>query len=384
MITKQAMKKSHLNDQAKLKVLCDNLCDNIEELLIKFDIEFKKSSKMISMCCPIHDGDNPGAINLYVEGDTYRGNWKCRTHNCEDIFKGSIIGFVRGILSNKNHGWSKKGDQVCSFTETIDFITSFLNKKLDDIKISRVSKEKQRFSNIINNINGNKIIQPLTSYPTRNNIIKNLDIPSKYFLKRGFSKEILVKYDVGFCDKQDKEMFQRAVVPIYDDNHKHMVGCTGRSIFEKCLKCQAFHDSNSLCPHPDNRYLYSKWKHSFNFKSQNHLYNFWFSKEHIKKTNCAIIVESPGNIWRLEECDIRNGVGIFGSSISDRQKMILDASGAMRLIILTDNDEAGKKAADQIKQKCQNTYQIIIPSISKPDIAEMTKEEIQKEIGLYL
>jgi 5S rRNA maturation endonuclease (ribonuclease M5) len=51
---------------------------------------------------------------------------------------------------------------------------------------------------------------------------------------------------------------------------------------------------------------------------------------------------------------------------------------------LTDNDEAGKKAAQQIKNKCQNTYRIFIPEISKPDIADMTTEEINKEIKEYL
>lgn len=383
MMTKQIMKKSRSNDQAKLKILCDELCDNIEELLEKFDIEFKKSHKMISMSCPIHSGDNPGAINLYIEGDSYRGNWKCRTHNCESIFKGSIIGFVRGILSNRNYNWSKNGDNVCSFAETIDFITAFLDKKLDDIKISKTIKEKQRFSTIINNINRN-IVQNYSSYPLRDVIIKNLDIPSEYFLGRGFSKEILIKYDVGLCSRSNKEMYNRAVVPVYDNEYKHMVGCTGRSIFEKCHSCSAYHSPDTICDTIKSKHIFSKWKHSTNFKSQNHLYNFWFAQEYIKKTNCAIIVESPGNVWKLEESGIHNSVGIFGSSLSDRQKMILDASGAMKLIILTDNDDAGKKAAEQIKEKCQNTYQIIIPNISKPDIAEMTKEEIDKEIGLYL
>ena len=94
----------------------------------------------------------------------------------------------------------------------------------------------------------------------------------------------------------------------------------------------------------------------------------------------AIIVESPGNVWRLEENGIHNSVAIFGSSMSDRQKVLLDSSGAINLVVLTDNDEAGKKAADQIKQKCQNTYKIYIPTISKGDIGEMNSDEIDNEI----
>jgi 5S rRNA maturation endonuclease (ribonuclease M5) len=75
---------------------------------------------------------------------------------------------------------------------------------------------------------------------------------------------------------------------------------------------------------------------------------------------------------------------MFGSSLSDRQKILLDSSGAMTLIILTDNDDAGRKAGEQIKNKCQNTYRIFIPKISKNDVGDMTKEEINNEIKEYI
>lgn len=159
-----------------------------------------------------------------------------------------------------------------------------------------------------------------------------------------------------------------------------MVGCTGRSIYEKCNTCKCYHNPTEECPHEDYRWKYSKWKHNTDFKSQNHLYNLWFAKEHILNSNTVIIVESPGNVWKLEENNIHNSVAIFGSSLSDRQKMLLDSSGAMNMIILTDNDEAGKKAADQIKLKCQNTYRIFIPKISKSDVGEMSTQEINQEI----
>lgn len=378
---KKTNQKSHLNDQAKLKILCDNLCDHIEELLDYFDLDYKSSTKMISMSCPIHGGDNIGAINLYTQGDTYRGNWKCRTHHCEKVFKGSILGFIRGILSHQKHNWSTDGDDACSFAETVDFVSKFLNKNIADIKVSTAHRNKQQFASIVQNITKAPAPVAITGYPTRDMVRNNLSIPAEYFIKRGFSREILDKYDVGLCDKKNKEMYGRVVAPIYDNNHQFMIGCSGRSIHEKCSECGSFHNPTEKCPKDEARYLYSKWKHSINFKSQNHLYNYWFAKEHIYKDQYVIIVESPGNVWRLEEAGLHHSVAIFGSSMSDRQKMILDGSGAMTLLVLTDNDEAGKKAAEQIKEKCQNTYKIIIPStFSKNDIADMTIEEIHNEI----
>lgn len=375
-------KKYHSIDQHKLKVLCDDLCDNIENLLDVFGIEYRHNSKMISMACPIHGGDNISAVNIYPEGDTYRGNWKCRTHNCENEFKSSIIGFVRGVISHQKYEWQNPGDQTCSFSEALDYVQKFLNKNLKDVKISKVEKNKKEFTNVVNYIQQNT--EQSESRLIRSQIIKAISIPAQYYLDRNYSSDILTKYDVGLCDNPSKPMYNRVVVPIYDNDYKYMVGCTGRSIFEKCESCKGYHDHATSCPNPEEAWKFPKWKHSTDLKSQNYLYNFWFAKQFILETSTAIIVESPGNVWRLEENNIHNSVGIFGSSLSDRQKILLDSSGAMNLIILTDSDEAGRKAAQQIKNKCQNTYRIFIPQISKNDIGDMNSEEITNEILNYI
>lgn len=374
----KTMNRSRSNDQAKLKIVGDLICDDIERLLETFGIEYKYNSKMISMSCPIHGGDNISAINIYPEGDRYRGNWVCRTHGCDKIFKGSIIGFVRGVLSHQRYGWTKDGDDQCPFNEALDFALSFTNKDLKDIKVSRKEIEKKTFSNVVHYISNTNT--PVPQGISRNKVRLSLKIPAEYYLNRNYSKEILEKYDVGLCDNPEKEMYNRVVVPIYNNDHTQMIGCTGRSIYEKCDKCSAYHDHSHECPSSDKVWLYPKWKHNANFKSQNHLYNLWYAKDYIMKSGTAIIVESPGNVWRLEENGIHNSVAIFGSSMSDRQKFYLDSSGAMNLVILTDNDDAGRTAAEKIKSKCQNTYRIIIPSITKPDVGEMTKDEIQQQI----
>lgn len=375
-------KKYRSLDQAKLKIVCDDLCDNIESLLQNLDLEYSLGSKMVSMCCPIHRGDNPSAVNIYHEGDHYRGNWKCRTHGCESTFKGSIIGFVRGVISSNKYNWTKDGDDSCSFEEALNYCLAFLNKDMKSIKISKSDRNKKIFTSLVNHVKNKSVIT--TNRLTRDFVRQSLKIPAQYFIERGFSKSILDKYDVGFCDKINKEMYNRAVVPIYDNDYEYVVGCTGRIVFEKCDQCNSFHSPESKCPNETDKWKFSKWKHNQDFKSQNHLYNFWFAKKHILESNTVLIVESPGNVWKLEENGIHNSVAIFGSSLSDMQKMILDSSGAMNIVILTDNDEAGKKAAQQIKSKCQNTYRIFIPQISKPDIADMTTQEINIEIKQYL
>lgn len=371
-------KKSPSYDQFKLKAISDLVCDDIENLLTVLNItDYKIFNNMITMSCPIHGGDNESAFNLYYQGDTYRGNWKCRTHQCEQTFKSSILGFIRGCLSNSKYSWMKDGDNVVSFQDAIDFAVKFTNKNLEDISISRKQKEKNQFINTVKYIS--KPEKKNTPKITRALIRKSLTIPSPYFLNRGFSGEVLGAYDVGECTIKGKEMYNRAVAPIYDIDNEYMVGCTGRSLFEKCDQCKAYHDPAESCP-IDDIWKYSKWKHSYGFKTEEHLYNFWKAKNHVKNHNVIILVESPGNVWRLEEAGITNAVAMFGSSLSDRQKMLLDISGAMTIITIMDNDDAGRNASEKIFKKCEKTYNIFDIKINHPDLAEMAVEQINNEI----
>jgi len=377
MMRKQ--KTSHSYDQAKLKYISDMLCDDIENLLTALGIEnYKQMGKLIAMSCPIHGGDNETALNVYHQGDNYRGNWKCRTHQCEETFRGSIIGFIRGCLSHNIHGWEKNGDVMCSFQEALDFGLSFIDQDLSSIKISKKNREKNIFVNTVKYMANTQTCEaPKIS---KESIRKNLQIPSDYFQNRGFLSTTLKNYDVGDCVTEGKEMYGRAVVPIYDHDFKYMVGCTGRSIYEKCDQCRSYHNPKDSCPNQDTAWKYSKWRHNTGFKTQEYLYNYWIAKHKIKETSAVILVESPGNVWRLAEAGITNVVAIFGSSLGDRQKMILDTSGAMTIISMMDNDEAGRKAAAQIKAKCEKTYNIIDVSINYDDVASMLVEQVTKEI----
>lgn len=367
--------KSHSYNQFQLKALCDKLCDNIEDVLSYFDLEYRMSPKMVMMKCPIHGGDNISALNLYHQGDQYRGNWVCRTHNCEKLFRNSILGFIRGIMSHKQFDWSEKGDKTVSFQDAINLAIELVGSDdIDSLKINNEQQNKSAFSNIIKNLALNA--EPEIPKIDRALITKTLNIPSKYFIDRGYSEDILIKYDVGLCENPTKEMYNRAVAPIYDLDHKFMIGCTGRSIFEQCLNCKKYHCSSQQCPSDVESWKYSKWKHSNGFRADSVLYNQWFAKKYILESSTIIIVESPGNVWRLEEAGFHNSVAIFGSSLSDKQKILMDGSGAMNIIVLTDNDEAGHKAFEQISAKCDKTYKIYRPTFETNDIGNMSTLEV--------
>ena len=371
--------KNQLNsiDQNKIKIVCDKLCDKIEDVLDHFGLEYRINNKFISMACPIHNGDNDSALNLYYVGEDYKGNWKCRTHKCEEHFKGSIIGFIRGILSRKEYNWTKGGEQTISFKQALEYATKLADIDINSIEVSKIDTNKNKFvHNTKIFISDKKENKPTI---TRQQVRKSLKIPSDYFISRGFSAEILDKYDVGDCLVDNKEMSGRAVVPIYDDSGSNMIGCSGRSRYNKCEKCKSYH-SDDTCPDDYNIWKYSKWKHSSGIKTQECLYNIWNAKEYIQKLGFVILVESPGNVWKLEENNIHNSVALFGANLTDKQKMLLDISGAMTIVVIMDSDDAGNKARELVDKKCNRTYNIRHITVSKNDIAEMSNTDIKNEI----
>lgn len=382
-MTQMMIKKLTSYNQEDLQAISDILCDNIESVLHYFNIDdYKMCDKMVTMNCPIHGGDNKSAFNLYYTGDSYRGNWKCRTHQCEEIFKSSIIGFIRGCLSRNEYGWTNPGDTMASFKEAIKIAKKLSKYKADDRNVSSaIDKDKKTFVQVMGSVGISSVPNKQSDTKISPQQVRSmLQIPSKYFVDRGFSTEILNKYDIGECYNPKKEMHNRAVVPVYDIDHKSLIGCSGRSIFNKCPSCSCFHDPMSDCPSAEKQWLYSKWRHSSNFKTQNTLYNMWYAYPHIKQTSTAILVESPGNVWRLEESGIHTSLAIFGSNIADRQKMLLDMSGAMNLIVIMDNDKAGRDGYEKIYQKCYRTYNVYKIDIETNDIAEMSISEIKSMI----
>ena len=57
------------------------------------------------------------------------------------------------------------------------------------------------------------------------------------------------------------------------------------------------------------------------------------SKEKIRETRTALLVEGQGDVWRMHEAGLINTVGMFGSSLSDAQARILETSGALNIVV---------------------------------------------------
>src|ERR1700722_4712183 len=103
-----------------LQRINDIIKENPELLFEKLNLDFEIKNNKVNTCCPFHCGDNNHA--LYINLD--KGYWKCLTHSCEKIFKGTLIGLARAALSNQLLNWRSENDKICDWRDTINFIRS--------------------------------------------------------------------------------------------------------------------------------------------------------------------------------------------------------------------------------------------------------------------
>lgn len=308
--------------------------ENLDRILDAFGIEYREFSNMFRCACPIHDGDNPTSLCIYKES----GAWRCFTGGCHEKYGANTLGLIRGLLSK---------DREASVNEAINFIEDMIGGKLEFSDTTPMNYHLL-YKDKVNN----------QSKVTRQAIRKRLEIPAEYFINRGFSNNVLDKYDVGLCKNKKSQFYNRCVVPIYDISYNNVIGYSGRDITERSKV---------------------KWLHS-HFPRESTLYNSWFAKDIIKQENTCILVESPGNIWRLEEAGIHMGLAMFGTELSFNQMRLLSQLSVLNLVLLLDNDQAGKNATARIVKKLKGLYNIIIPEIKYGDVAECPIDYLKENL----
>lgn len=360
--------------RALVNQITDECCEEIEDLLTELGVSYTRSNRRLFGCCPIHGGDNPNGWNLYPEGEEVRGIWYCRTRGCHRQWKTTLVGFVHALLSQRT-------DKKVLWTDAVRYMARFLGYKTSkEVRLPTPEElERRAFNSAARRLN----VSPRATVDrtwTPESYRRQLEVPSQYYIDRGYPAELMQRYDVG-----DSQKSQRSVVPIYDVDHKIIVGMSARTWYKKCPKCSYFHAKEQECPKLIVDQINAcKWKNSPGFEAAHFLYNLWFARPHIMKTSTIILVEGPGDVWRLEEAGIKNSVAIFGVDLTEEQLSLIESSWAMNVIVLTDNDEAGQQAAKDIKEKLHRTHRLFFPTLRGDDVGALQTDQVTSDIAPIL
>ncbi len=289
--------------------------------------------------CPLHDGaDNPNAFLLYADG------WVCTTRQChkERKFGCNLHGLVRHLvyrLTDKVMDWRPAW--------------SFAQDNVDELKELVEGLVRQACSR-----GGERVVNW-----TREDLLYCLDVPSRYYLARGYLPETLQHFGVGTCIRtlpDGKRLLNWAVIPVWDVPHRPPFGYTARN------------------PHWIAGGKQSKWIHAVN--PSKCLFNSacpmaWMSP--------VIICEGPGCVLRFHEAGLPGAVATLGRTLSDAQYFHLLALLARDrpVYIAGDTDEPGREFAERLKKTlsgvaCHDPF-IIYPPKGK-DFGDATTEEVRQ------
>jgi 5S rRNA maturation endonuclease (ribonuclease M5) len=327
-----------------LNEVTEKVFENLNILLDSFELEYEEDARdRVFMPCPIHGGDNKKGLSICKN----RKVWACWTHSCHESYGQSIFGFVSGLLSRQKN-------KKVSFGESLKYITSLY--KMKNVKAPK--RKTQQDDEFLNIAEAWKSI----SFDKENPECESIEsvIPSKYFIKRGFEPETLKYFEVGDSIKN------RASIPIHNQDGL-LVGYIFRAT---------------------KPYITPKFIFTDGIKKTKLLYNYHRAITSAREKNCLFLTEGQGDVWRLYEAGVYNVISIFGKDISDDQITLLLMSGITRLVVVTDDDQAGRESKVSIKRKLDRTFTLYFPIFDRKDIGQMTVDDIKEIIlpqtkGLY-
>lgn len=288
----------------------------------------------IKMICPFHKEKTPSFFYSIDKGVYY-----CQ--GCHD--HGDVINYVINKLNLK------------TFREAIDFLVNFTGFSPGEIHVKKDNFKKQ-----LNSINKyNKTKETSFTYFTEQDIETMVQFRPYILEKKGFTKETLDLFQVGFDSKE-----KRLVVPIRDEN-KVLVGVTGRTILDNYKELEI-----------------PKWKHYKNSNINENFFNIYNGISHSKNENGSIIiVEGPKDVMWLHQNGFRNVIAPLGNGLTKFQKGLL-LKNFLTIYLFLDGDNGGDVGKSAIFDKIKgyfNIYDVKIPDKKDPD--DMTKEEIQHVIS---
>lgn len=166
------------------------------------------------------------------------------------------------------------------------------------------------------------------------------------FIERGLSIKTLEYFEIGYSTKKE-----RIVIPVRDAQYK-LVGFIGRAVSTE----------------QEPRYLYNK-----GFKRADVLFNI----QNAKQYDSCIVVEGSVDAMFIHQSGFPNVVATLGSKVSEYQYKLLRRYFD-KIIIFSDNDEAGEQMKHDILDACsgKELYTVTLPEDRK-DAGDMTETEIK-------
>jgi len=296
---------------------------DLRSILRSCGIEVISQSGADFLClCPFHHNtDSPAFAVSYT-----KGLYVCYNQHCNAA--GTVLDLVMKLTNRNNF-------------EAMRYISSnkLTSAELLEEELKELLDDKPEFDEF--------------PQATLDNLYKDLGSNEKakdYFKSRNITEESMHHFKLGYSKVQDM-----VTVPLHSPDGLP-VGIIGRSIEGK------------------------KFKNSPNLPRNKTMFNLHRAK---REGGTIIVVESSFDVIRLWQAGFPNAVATLGGNISDINIQHLNKY-ASTVILMTDNDGAGKALGTTIAGKLKNknvlwaryNYDVMYPRQAK-DVGDLTDEEIK-------
>ena len=218
-----------------------------------------------------------------------------------------------------------------------------------------------------------------------------------YFNQRGFSKEIIEKFQLGYSPKQKDALTKQA---IKDSYQKEFLEESGLSFFNEKSSADRFRERVIFPIHnysgkvlgfggraldPKNKAKYLNSPENLIYHKSKVLYGLYFSKSDISKENNCYIVEGYTDVVSMHQAGIKNVVSASGTALSAEQVNLIGRL-TKNMTLLFDGDDAGLRASfksiDLILKEGMNVKIVMFPEGEDPD--SYSKKLSQEEYITFL
>jgi DNA primase len=293
-------------------------------------VQLRKSGRGYQGLCPFHQEKTP---SFHVSPDK-------QIYHCFGCgVGGNIYSFIMEI-------------EGLSFPEAVRFLGEKVNITLPDVDQQTTGKKKEALDSLYHGMELlTKFFHYLLTETTYGSSAMN------YLKERGFSKEIIDRYKIGFAvddwETQTKFLMKRNI-PL---EPFETIGILAKRSFDG----KWFDRFKNRIMFPiwdtrgrtvafagrvldDQKPKYLNTPESMLFHKGRILYGYHLARQAIKQRNEVVLFEGYADVIKAQQAGLSNGVASMGTSLTEEQAGLL-TRGAEKIIICYDSDQAGTDAA---------------------------------------
>ena len=344
----------------------------IEDVVGSYLADLKKKGTNYWACCPFHNEKTPS-----FSVSPTKGIYKC--FGCGE--GGNSVNFVM-----KLGGFS--------YPEALRELAKKYNIEVEEEQLSpeQIDRENKRDGIYVISSYANKFFQNQLWETEEGKLIG-----ISYFKQRGFSEEIIKKFQLGYSPKLKNALTQQA---INDSYQQEFLEESGLSFFNETSNADRFKERVIFPIHnysgkvlgfggrsldPKNKAKYLNSPESAIYHKSKVLYGLYFSKSAIGREDNCYIVEGYTDVVSMHQSGIENVVSASGTALSSEQINLIGRL-TKNITLLFDGDDAGLRASfksiDLILKEGMNVKIVMFPEGEDPD--SYSKKLSQEEYIKYL